>query len=570
MPSPSRTFRLRWPACTVATWCLAGLYLSVAIAGMVWLAPGVPYADPWRFYARLLDTPWPANVLAVDNGHAEILPNLVRWLDLTQFHGSQWLQILTGLVWFVLCLWLWVTHAPDHREATNGAAAADTLSRAAWALTGVIGLAWFGSGRTLTHANESVHAYLLLACLFGAIRLADAGDGRRLAAALLLGLIATLTFGTGIAVFAALWLVLWLRRAGMRALASCAVAALVSVIIYYLLPRAHGGASGGMALEPWAQAGAWLRWLGAPYLYAAGPLVDTTLLERLPPALHAVFGPMARLSEQAFGPARTAVWPERGLGLVGLLLLGGYTWNAWRRADRCTPREHLALATGWFAAACGLLVVLARVDYFRDHPTQIYSNRYLVWSALFWAALLAQSALRLHAGGHRRTAGALPLLVALILLPSTLWMWLPARHMQQLARYDAIGVAVGAIDRQAPHGENVVAEMVRARPILKAHHTSIFAWPASRLLGHRVDTDARPLPLSQLTVTALDNAFGTPAARVTFRAGATTTASRAVLVDHDGTAVGIATRQGSDGIWSGVATGTPARWRGLHAVVPGT
>ncbi|REN05975.1 hypothetical protein DSI35_15590, partial [Mycobacterium tuberculosis] len=64
---------------------------------MVWLSPRVLYADPWRFTQKLLEMPWPANVLVSDNGHREILPNLVRHAELEWLHGNQWLQIGTGV-----------------------------------------------------------------------------------------------------------------------------------------------------------------------------------------------------------------------------------------------------------------------------------------------------------------------------------------------------------------------------------------------------------------------------------------------------------------------------------------
>ncbi|MBL8751883.1 MAG: hypothetical protein JNK15_01175, partial [Planctomycetes bacterium] len=55
-------------------WLAAVAYVVVGLGAMLALSPTVPYADPWRFYARFLTEPFPANVASADNGHIELLP----------------------------------------------------------------------------------------------------------------------------------------------------------------------------------------------------------------------------------------------------------------------------------------------------------------------------------------------------------------------------------------------------------------------------------------------------------------------------------------------------------------
>ncbi|MBZ0151455.1 MAG: hypothetical protein K8J09_07975, partial [Planctomycetes bacterium] len=79
---------------------LAGLWLMVAAA------PRVPYADPWRFLVGFLDTPFPASAFAADNGHREVLPNLVRIAELHWFDYDQTLQIGLAVLLALLALGL--------------------------------------------------------------------------------------------------------------------------------------------------------------------------------------------------------------------------------------------------------------------------------------------------------------------------------------------------------------------------------------------------------------------------------------------------------------------------------
>jgi len=547
-------------ALALAGGALCLVYALVAAGGMLLLSPRVPYADPWRFYAHLLTAPWPGNVLTVDNGHPEILPNLLRLLELQVFGGGQWLQIVVGMLLLGGCCLLWGHARPDGGERF------DPTVRSGWLLCGALMLLWFGNGRTLAHANESVHAYLVIACLFGGVLLVARPGRRRLVTALLLGLVATLSFGTGAAVFGALLIVLCLRRAHWQELLAWLGATVLALACYFTLPRAGGGMA-PLAIEPAWQIDVLLRWLAAPYLYAMGPFADATLQDKLPTLARAVSAPFARLSLNLFGDARQAVWPELGLGLAGLLALVTVSVRAWRRPCAWPRPERLTLAVSWFAVGCGLLVAIARSDYFRLYPTQIYSGRYLAWSSLFWGGLLASAMLRLATRGNRRTAAALPLLAALCLLPSTGWMVLPARHAQVIADRDALGVVTGVLDRNGEHGENVLDEMVAARDVLAQRHTAVFASPHTRLLGARAPAGAALLPVRGLELTAVDNAFPWPGVEVRFEYAAMPGPSL-LLVDRAGRVVGLARPAGRTGIWLGSARGTTVSLADLRAVVP--
>ena len=77
-------------------WLASAAFTTAGLAAMFVLSPKVLYADTWRFTGHFLATAWPGKVLDADNGHREILPNLVRVAELQWLDGNQWLQIFVG------------------------------------------------------------------------------------------------------------------------------------------------------------------------------------------------------------------------------------------------------------------------------------------------------------------------------------------------------------------------------------------------------------------------------------------------------------------------------------------
>lgn len=71
----------------------------------------VPYADEWQHYARLLSEPFPASVLAAENGHVEVFANLVRLASLRWMSGDENVQIWIGLLLALACFGAFVSFA---------------------------------------------------------------------------------------------------------------------------------------------------------------------------------------------------------------------------------------------------------------------------------------------------------------------------------------------------------------------------------------------------------------------------------------------------------------------------
>lgn len=517
-----RSFAL--PAALVA----AGAYVLAGVTAMIALSPRVPYADPWRFYARLIETPFPANVLAVDNGHRELLPSLVRLAELRLSGADQSLQIVLGVLLALATLALLLRALRDTDVTTP--------QRAAAALVGAIGVFWLGNERALAHANESVHAYLVTSLLLLALGLVARAPpvriARHVALATLCALGAALSFGSGVACLPALAVVLWLRRAAWRAWLPLLAGSLV------VLALQQTGA--GLRIDVPAQLAILLRWLAAPFVYAFWPLLDPAIALQLPAPARAFALPLANLWVALFGDVREALWPHALVSAAGLVALARALWRA-RRTDAASARL-VALGLAMFALGVGGLVALSRLDYFAQHAGQIVAPRYVVWSSLFWCGLALAGVL---ATRRPRRALAVALAVAVVLVPSSLWMARLAANTRTLAEQVALGSALGVLADDAPLGENRFDEIVPALPLLERERAAMYAWPETAWLGRAPPVShLRALPDARWQTEAIVNRFGGDGQRVHVQMSADAS-TRVLLLDAEGRLAGLALCDGS-------------------------
>lgn len=533
--------RLSLPAVTATLWCAALSVMVVGLAAMAWLAPRVLYADPWRFTQKLLEQPWPRNVLASDNGHREILPNLVRFAELAWLQGNQWLQIVVGMLLAVGSLW-GLVRILRH----------DALSppvRAAAVVVGTLSLFWLGNQRVLTHANETVHAYLITALLMGGVALLLRGDRLGSVLAAVCGVAATFSFGSGVAVFVGFAAVLAVRRASVSHWLPLLAGAVLAVGVH--LGMGNTGMQADLAIAPVRQLDLVLRWLASPFIYAAWPLLDPSIAQQLPVApLRGAAHGVAGTWQSLFGPVMGARWPHLVMGAIGVATLLAMSWRSWQRGIAASAGESVALAMAWFGLAVGVLIALGRMSYFVDYPAQLSAPRYVLWSWLFWSGLALWSVVRIGPRRPRRVAAAV-MLLALALVPSTAWMGKLGLGTQQVAHRTATAVAAGVLDPAQAHGENVLAELQSALPAVRAGHVSMFAWPETRYLeGQREGLARTAAAIGSVELTPVKNLLDGQAWRIAFDADST--APRLVLQcgNHP---VGLALREGAR--WTGWATG---------------
>lgn len=520
-------------------------YLAIGVLAMIALSPKVLYADPWRFAKNLLSRPWPRNVLAVDNGHREVLPNLLRLAELRWFGGNQWLQICVGVALALLTVWMLLRLVRNERLGAMAYAAAGLVC--------TISIFWLGNERALVHANESVHVYLITTFLVAGCWLLGHGDGWwRAVLASLCGFAATFCFGSGIATFVALLAMLLLRRASW--VQWCIVLSGFALSLLLVIGFGDTHVRGAGIISPITQLDLVLRWLSAPFIYACLPLVDVSVAAQLPiESLRTVVVAISSGYASVFGPVMVSAWPHRLLGFVGVGCLMGITYSSWRRRAESVA-ELTALSIACFALAIGAAIALARAIYFQSFPEQLLATRYVPWSVLFWSGLLLWSFVR-YGNFHPRRVAVAGLALACCLLPSTVWMALLAQRMQAAANMTATAAAAGVIDVDAVHGETVLAEVADALPVLKAENTSIFAWPETRYLeGTQVATD--PVVISDVATTPVRNLLNDESA-IRFDFEAETSAARLVLM-CDKNPIGMATRVGVRAQWVGWSARTVA------------
>lgn len=379
---------------------------------------GELYADQFRQYRRIIEQGLAESLILPDNGHRQLFSNAVRWADIALGQGDQRWGIAAGLLamlgaWGAMLAVLW----RGRRDPLPVTAACSLLA--------ALALFWFGAGRMQFHGNETLQVYLVVACavLANACLVQPGRDPwRRWAVISLLGVVAMLSFATGVAVLAgALALAVVLRRP-WRELLGGGLLALACVVTYTFLLPGGEGVRNTVRLEPLSVAATAATWLGSAPVVAWLGLGNEGLLGASPQRI-AEAGALASTMVESAAAVRAGLGLDSQLsaafpaGVLGLVLLGLACLQAWLRPAQVSRGAALGLGLSLFAAALGFLVAIGRLEYFRDHPQQVLADRYVLWGALFWFGLACYGMARLGAG--QRAGLAAPLLAWLAL--GVLW-----------------------------------------------------------------------------------------------------------------------------------------------------
>ncbi|MBK8096633.1 MAG: hypothetical protein IPK26_05965 [Planctomycetes bacterium] len=463
-----------------------------------------PYSDQWRQQFPLLNGSFPGSVLQLESGHRQVLPNLVRLADLHWTGGSGELLAWTGASLFALTLllaWRLLRRAP-RPPAANRCLALTFLG---------LGVGFLAQARMLLHPNESVQLGGVWALLLLALHLLlTAASWRNLALALLCATAATFCFGTGFAVHAAILALLVLLR---RSIWQLLVAGLSAFAVLYLYRHVLPGEDGIAANTPWAPADLAAnlpRWLAAPFVQAFFGLADPSFQAGIADAV-AERGPhgallvgAARVVAAPLGPERTMHVAAAVAGVAGLLLLLRACWRTFVRArgplDEQEPIRRFGLGLALFATAAGGLVCVARTEFFAATPGQLFAERYLVWSGLFWSGLAIHSL----AGAERPRTVALgtlaAALIALTLWPvQRSWMSWGVATKNQVER-TALALRLGIDDKAtapmaADLGALSFAQCVHA---VRERRLQMFAEPELPAIGTTLATDPPDASLPEL------------------------------------------------------------------------
>ena len=518
-------------------------YTMAAVVAMMVLSPRVPYADAWRHYARLLGTPFPGSVLKAENGHPEVVANLVRLADLLWLHGDERWQIGFGIV---LAL---ATFGVGLASVLRAAASPLVRSAAACALS--LGIFWLGNARALAHDNETLHVYSVLLCTFAAIALllkrddGYAPSSRAVAAAAALCFFASFNFGSGIASFVGLFAVLFMQRAPLRQHIVGAAGLALTLACY----RALDGSGGvPLRLQPFADAVLALRWIASPLIYLFWPLVDPVAAAALPGPFGAAAGAVARRWTEVFGDVRISVFPHVvfGAAFFVVTLLATLRTRARHHAGERIVRFGLALA--WFGLGVAAMVAVSRGGYFVEQPSQVYAPRYLPWPSLAWAGLLMAWVGQASA---RRQAYTVALAVSVLALAAEGGMSLVMRHQREVAEDIALAAVLGVWPGESAIGEVSTVDTRDGAQALRRQETGPFAWPEARWLQRPVPADASERSGAVLIMPPREGGSDEGVLRLEANGVAAACHQRLLVVDR-GRVVGLLRPLGG-GHWRGVA-----------------
>jgi hypothetical protein len=550
-----------------ARWLRTGLCLLALGTGLWYLASGLfairtigwrqPIFDQLRLYPIYLGLPFPDNVLQLENGHRPIIPALLRVAELRWFGGDQSLQVLVGAL--LAATAVAVVGFAALRSSQLGAA-----RRVAGAAMFAIAVFWLANARMLLHGNESVHAYLVVLMAVVAITLVWRSAGREHGAASLLlamacGVVATLSFGPGVAVpVLVIWLAL-LAGVGWRRLLVVTIVGFALLFAYiHWLPGAEG-VRDSITVRALDNLRVMAVWMNAPWMsLGLGALAPEFAAEQA----HAVQGtwvarPWSLLArhlgpEVSFGLLLLIC---AALALLALLVTVRSSMHlAGPRRSLVSPLFAMGVGLAWFGFGVAALISLSRLAYFDVHPGQVLADRYLMWPCLLWAGMFLQWVASPDAPGDGRRGATACLLVIVIGLAA----W-PA-HRQgaawgaavfAIAERSAVAAWMGIEDPEwsVDDGAASLADKRRAVESFRQRRIAMFSRDTDRWVGRRVEPSpadhAEPLVQCTIIRTFVDANSGStfrqfrglvPHASMQDLAGA-----ELVVVDAARTVVGLAT-----------------------------
>ena len=464
---------------TVALLALAAAYAYVHTTVVVLINFGLryPFSDQYRIYAHFFEQPLVDAIIGLENGHRPVVAALIRLAEMRWAAADQWVQLAVGSA-MALATALTLAVAA-WREAALRASA-----RAAAALFAVVGVLWLGNVRMLFHGGEAVHVYpVTFATVLAALCVFATAKGRStgwVVVAALLCSVATFSFGSGVASFAALFAVAILLRLDWRHWPAPLAIIVADVVLYlYVLPGSEG-AKNSLALQLDRTVVITLRLLSSPWIFAeAGRLLGAA--------------------------GRGA--PSLALGAIGLIAYAGGMVDGYRRGRRLPRMQAVAIAIATLGLATAALIGLSRVDYMAAVPDQVFADRYLVWSSLFWAGIGIHlvGAFATAPNGDRYAFGAG--IVALI-LAAFLWKtqamnagWAAAVH--RINQRTAVAARLGIWDAELfPAGADATPEQVRlTQERFREHRWSMFrtASNAETTVGTRLADIPRAPSRSAIT-----------------------------------------------------------------------
>ncbi len=510
-----------------------------------------PMFDQYRSYAILLSLPFPQDILQLENGHRPVIPNLIRVAEINWFAANQLLQISIGTFCAFLSAAIVAACAWRTRELP-------LIARAGGVLLATLGVLWLANARMLLHGNESLHVYIVTLsvicaclCVWRSQQLHSLGWFAGASAACV---VATFSFGSGIASFPSIVALGVLFRLPYRwQIVPLATLAACMLLYLYLLPGDQG-VRGVLELHPLESARICAQWLAAPWingwLGAADPAASWVPVD--PETWN---GAVLVASANTVVGASGTDWRTLAT-FIGFAGAGGFlirTLAMYLRAAAPTRIEVLATGICVFALGSALVIGIGRLGYIRQYADQVFADRYLVWSSLFWSSFallllldVARSRLRSLQFAGIAFLFALPML--LLVTQRTQAGWAGAVYRE--AQRTAAALRSGVFDEIHFPGNAVEEHEVDLRTVdlLRARNLAMFADPAWQQVGKTWTGTLESNPAYMVSTEPLqpfnDAHDGNRAARFTGRVvrgiSAMQSEGQLAILDDAGSIVGLA------------------------------
>lgn len=392
-------------------------------SGVVYLFLGrwpVTHQDFWVFYDNFLHRSWFYSSIVKYNGHSLIFPCQIWLANLHFFHGSQDSLFAIGLAFQLAgtAILLCAIFRDKSLDATIRVAATATV---------IFGNFWMGrASMTASGAFNCAYSLVLTGAVLAFLCLPKlAGESNRqvalLVTVILANVVASFSFGTGMAAWGSTLLTAYCLRVRVWQLVVLAAAAAVSTVIFLALPPHDSAASFGGNL-PLNQPATYLtlfvylcRLLGSPWLH------------------------MCAAWSGAKDPDETAyVGMAMGAGLFAVVFVSAVVIEKlWRRNLRC-GMGSIGFALMTFNFIVFALIIVARARHIYEIPSELNAPRYLYWSALFWTGLFL-----IALGWTRDRAGLRwPIIASALALPIVAF----PSHYQEALRFHyvrSLGLTAG-------------------------------------------------------------------------------------------------------------------------------
>ncbi len=517
--------------------------------------------DYWRIYALDFQFPFPLNALYRHNDHPTFFPSLF-WLPiLFFFQNNQTLLFWIGQAVTLTTVGLLLVSLA--RSPSLG-----LLPRLACGLLYTLASLWLGKINLTASGGFSCMTSLLLSAVvlgflaLGRMRTTESARTRRwlFAGVLAAGIVATFSFGTGMAAWPTFVLLAVFYRLGWKIAAALGVAGLVNFIIFLLLPN-NGESAVGDGLSHLIPdlpqiVGRYFQVLGAPWVdYTSGWLF------RPNPHVFLVAGIIGAL----------------GVALAVYCLIASYF-----SARTNEPAETIAVGLTIFILGSMVLIVIGRSGLMAINPRTVLATRYSFWSPFLWAALpvlILYCWPRLRA--YSKTLGIFALALAGGTIPSQLHAGAVYANWRKATEDAALRLVCGVRDepslQQLFRTSGSAAERILPlAEIYRQRGLDMFAWPGANLIG-------RPLPPTTQSAQDLEGGWQVkqifptlekdrPAARFTGRCRTRKErrAAEFVIIGHpDGKVVGLGRMTEGDAFKGYIPNYSPSTAYQCYAAIEG-